>query len=44
MSFLFPRYISLTLSSLGDDGDQKTPVCLVVKELLSGRIDRYWDE
>lgn len=26
----------------GDDGDQKTPVCLVVKELLSGRIDRYW--
>jgi DNA polymerase-1 len=26
----------------GDDGDQKTPVCLVVRELLSGNINRYW--
>ena len=27
----------------GDDGDQKTPVCLVVRELLSGEVRRYWD-
>ena len=26
----------------GDDGDQKTPVCLVVRELLSGNVNRYW--
>jgi hypothetical protein len=26
----------------GDDGDQKTPVCLVVRELLSGEVRRYW--
>ena len=26
----------------GNDGDHKTPVCLVVRELLSGRVDRYW--
>lgn len=26
----------------GEDGDHKTPVCLVVKELLSGRVARYW--
>ena len=26
----------------GDDGDQKTPVCLVVRELLSGEVKRYW--
>ena len=26
----------------GDDGDQKTPVCLVVRELLSGDVSRYW--
>lgn len=26
----------------GDDGDHKIPVCLVVRELLSGRVDRYW--
>jgi len=25
----------------GDDGDQKTPVCLVVRELLSGEVRRY---
>ena len=24
----------------GDDGDQKTPVCLVVRELLSGEVRR----
>ena len=26
----------------GDDGDQKTPVCMVVRELLSGEVRRYW--
>ena len=26
----------------GDGGDQKTPVCLVVRELLSGEVRRYW--
>jgi len=26
----------------GDDGDQKTPVCLVVRELLSGEVRQYW--
>ena len=26
----------------GDDGDRKTPVCLVVRELLSGEVRRYW--
>ena len=26
----------------GDHGDQKTPVCLVVRELLSGEVRRCW--
>jgi len=26
----------------GAGGEQKTPVCLVVRELLSGNVNRYW--
>ena len=26
----------------GAEGEQKTPVCLAVRELLSGNVNRYW--
>ena len=28
----------------GDDADLKTPVCLVVRELFSGTVQRYWQD
>ena len=38
----FPQIHIVDTEFFGDDGDQKTPVCLVVRELLSGNINRYW--